>query len=110
MQNSGEGMYTISVAPRPSTCCGQAILRSQRLRILHPAPHHLRSSFRSTFRSVIYTQHGAFAYWNAAGAWNDRGTFASYPHRREVTPRDKLVELARHGGKPRMMRIVRELA
>src|SRR3954465_816661 len=94
MQNSGQGIYTISVDPGPSTCCGQAILRSQRRQILHHAPHHLRASFRSTSRSVISTQHGAFAYWHAAGAWKDRRRFAFYPHRREVTPRDELVELA----------------
>src|SRR4051812_6036981 len=46
------------------------------------------------FPSVISTQHGAFAYWHAAGAWNDRRRFAFYPHRREVTPREELVELA----------------
>jgi hypothetical protein len=72
MQNSGQGRYTISVDPGPSTCCGQAILHSRRRRILRHAPHHLRASFRSTFRSVIYKQHGAFAYWHAAGAWKDR--------------------------------------
>jgi hypothetical protein len=66
-------MYTISVDPRPSTCCGQAILRSQRRRILRHAPHHLRASFRSTSRSVIYTQHDAFVHWNAAGAWKIEG-------------------------------------